>query len=52
MANSNPVSTPLEAGIKYYCQDNDSLTIEEQKQMLQILYKQALGSLQYLVTCT
>lgn len=42
----------MEAGIRYSRHDSDALTPEKQDQMLQIPYKQALGSLQYLVTYT
>ena len=47
--NSNPMAIPLEAGIRYSWHDSNNLTFTEEH-MLQIPYKQILGSFQYLVT--
>lgn len=52
MLNANPVSTPLEAGIRYSIQSSHDLLPHEQADMTTVPYKQAIGSLQYLVTCT
>lgn len=52
MTTSNPVATPLEAGIRYSRSQSDDLTNDEQKLMQQTPYRQAIGSLQYIVTCT
>ena len=52
MSHSNPVSTPLESGIRYSIQQSYQLLPHEKYEMTKIPYKQAIGSLQYLVTCT
>lgn len=52
MLNCHPVSTPLEAGIRYSQDLSTTLTSDEAQAMAAVPYKQAIGSLQYLVTCT
>lgn len=51
MHNCNAICTPFEASIKYTKWYLDDLHPNEQQAMEHILYKQAIGSLQYLVTC-
>ena len=51
MANCKGVSTPLEEGLKY-TKDQEAITDEEKKEMDSIPYKQAIGSLMYLMICT
>jgi len=52
MATSHSVATPLEAGIRYSRHQPDNPPSSEQHLMDKVPYKQAIGSLQYLVTCT
>lgn len=52
MVASNPVATPLEAGIRYSRHQSDDLSPDQLELMKTIPYQQAIGSLQYLVTCT
>lgn len=52
MSACNPVSTPLEAGIHYSRAQGDNLTQAEVTAMDSVPYKQVLGTLQYLVSCT
>lgn len=52
MATSHSVATPLEAGIRYSRHQPDNPPSSEQHLMDKIPYKQAIGSLQYLVMCT
>ena len=52
MATSHSIATPLEASIRYSRHQPDNLQSYEQHLMDKIPYKQAIGSLQYLVTCT
>lgn len=50
LASAHPFATSLEAGIRYSKHQSDELTSDKQL-MQNIPYKQAIGSLQYLVTC-
>ena len=52
MENSNAIATPLEAGIRYSRHQANTLTNDKQQLMDHALYNQAIGSLQYFVTCT
>ena len=52
MATSHSVATPLEVGIRYSRHQLDNLQSSKQHLMDKIPYNQAIGSLQYLVTCT
>jgi len=51
MTNCKPVSTPLEASICFFDIQDENLTPEELSLMASILYAQAIGYLQWLVTC-
>jgi hypothetical protein len=52
MATFHLVAMPFEVGIRYSRPQPDNLQSNEQQLMDKIPYKQAIGSLQYLVTCT
>lgn len=52
MTTCKPVSTPLETGVKYSRSQAENLTPAEASYMATIPFAQAIGSLQYLVTCT
>jgi hypothetical protein len=47
-----PVVMPLEAGIRFSRTEAENLTPDQTSLMASIPYAQAIGSLQYLVTCT
>ena len=51
MASCKGVSTPLEEGLKY-TKDQEAISDEEKKEMDSVPYKQAIGSLMYLMICT
>lgn len=52
MDSCKPISTPLEAGIRFSKTQAENLTPDQASYMSSVPYAQALGSLQYLVTCT
>lgn len=52
MSNSNPISTPLEARICYSRVQSIHLTQDKVVAMKDVPYKQVLGTLHYLITCT
>lgn len=51
MASANPVSTPIEAGIKLSHED-EATSKEEKDEMKQTLYRELVGSLVYLANTT
>jgi len=52
MASCKPVSTPLEAGIRYSKTQAKDLSPDDAQYMTTVPYSQILGCLQYLVTYT
>jgi hypothetical protein len=52
MTTYKPIATPLEAGIRFSRTEAENLTPDQTSLMTSIPYVQAIGSLQYLVTCT
>jgi len=52
MATSHLVATSLEADIRYSRHQSTDLSLANQQLMQTIPYQQAIGSLQYLVTCS
>lgn len=52
MLTCNLTSTLLEVGIQFLQLQSENLTQDELKFMENVLYKQAIGSLRCLVTCT
>lgn len=52
MMQCNPVSTPLETGIRYSKEQSENFTPDDRLLMEKVPYKNAIGTLQYLVTWT